>query len=71
MYRIFLLLVALVPALTLSGCTLKQPEYNPDLGGFPILTTRNIAYHDSSNPRAKGVETRSSSDTARARHRDA
>jgi hypothetical protein len=71
MSRLFFLVLALLPALALSGCTLKQPAYNPDLGGFPILTTKNVAYHDSSNPRTTGVGTSPSLDSARARHRDA
>jgi hypothetical protein len=71
MNRVFLMVIALTPALALSGCTLKQPTYNAELGGFPILTTENVAYQDSSNHRTKGAGLDSSFDSARARHRDA
>lgn len=46
MKRLHVILFLLAPLCTLSACSLRQPSYNPDLGGFSI-------YQGSSSDRAR------------------
>jgi hypothetical protein len=34
--RVFLALLSIAPLLFASGCSLREPRYSPELGGFPI-----------------------------------
>lgn len=53
-----LTLLLLTPLAILSGCSLRQPQYSPELGGFPIYRgsysdraqmQREIIYQEDNN----------------------
>jgi hypothetical protein len=46
MSRTKLLILAIAPIALLSGCSLRQPVYNPVLGGFPMYKHMKQVSHE-------------------------
>ena len=54
MYRAKLLILIVAPVTLLSGCSLRQPVYNPVLGGFPMYKhTKQISHDAQHHDRAR------------------
>jgi|688.fasta_scaffold1361572_1 hypothetical protein len=53
MSRALLFALILAPAVGLSACTLRQPAYNPELGGFPILNSKKVVYRSTTPERSQ------------------
>jgi hypothetical protein len=47
MSRAKLLILIVAPVALLSGCSLRQPVYNPVLGGFPMYKHTKQISHDA------------------------
>jgi hypothetical protein len=47
MSRVKLLIWIVAPVVLLSGCSLRQPVYNPVLGGFPMYKHTQQISHDA------------------------
>jgi hypothetical protein len=60
----FLLYIA-TPLVLLSGCSLRAPVYNPELGGFPMYkNTQQVSHEVESRQRKDGHREIAKSQTA-------
>jgi hypothetical protein len=54
MSRVKLLVWIVAPVALLSGCSLRQPVYNPVLGGFPMYKhTKQVSHDAQSHDKAR------------------
>jgi len=63
MSRALLFALILFPAVGLSACTLRQPAYNPELGGFPLLNSKKVVYGSSTAEQSQEARLAPSSKT--------
>lgn len=65
MSRVKLLIWIVAPVVLLSGCSLRQPVYNPVLGGFPMYKhTRQVSHEVDSRDGERQSEDAEKSQTA-------